>query len=79
MISPGDKLLCTTGNTFYSAGNTYVVGDIVNDKYFQLFTGYNDEHWYASLNHEKIYVSFNSATTVYNDAWFDKLNNKKSA
>lgn len=79
MINTGDKLLCTAGNTFYAAGNTYVVGDFVNDKYFQVLTGYNDEHWYATLNNEKIYVHFDSITTVYNDACFDKMNNQKSA
>lgn len=79
MINTGDELLCTAGNTFYSAGQTYVVGAFVNDKYFQLLTGYNDEHWYATINNEKVYVSFDSATTVYNDAWFDRLSNKKRA
>lgn len=79
MINTGDKLLCTAGNTFYAAGNTYVVGDFVNEKYFQLLTGYNDEHWYATLNDEKIYVHFDSAATVYDDAWFDRMNNKRSA
>ncbi len=79
MINTGDRLVCTAGNTFYATGNTYVVGDFVNDKYFQLFTGYNDEHWYATLNNEKIYVRFDSITTVYDDACFDKMKNRKSA
>lgn len=79
MINTGDKLLCTAGNTFYSKGNTYIVGDFVNDKYFELLTGYNDEHWYATINDEKIYVGFDSVTTVYSGAWFDKLSHKKSA
>ncbi len=79
MISTGDQLLCTAGNTFYSAGNTYIVGEFVNEKYFQLLTGYNDEHWYATLNDEKVYVHFDSITAVYSDAWFDKMNNRKSA
>lgn len=79
MISTGDQLLCTAGNTFYSAGNTYIVGEFVNEKYFQLLTGYNDEHWYATLNDEKVYVHFDSNTAVYSDAWFDKMNNRKSA
>lgn len=78
MINTGDKLLCTAGNTFYAAGNTYVVGDFVNEKYFQLLTGYNDEHWYATLKNEKVYVCFDSAATVYDDAWFDRMNNKRS-
>lgn len=72
-IRTDDKLLCIQGNDFYSKGEVYTVGRIVNDKYFQLLTSGNDDHWYATLDDEGIYVSFDSLTTKGDKAWFDKI------
>ena len=63
MINTGDVLICTSGNQFYKEGELYTVGDFVNDKYFILFTGHDDEHWYATIGEQGIYVSFDLAIT----------------
>lgn len=76
MINTGDKLLCTHGNDIYSEGSTYTVGRIINDRYFQLLTGCNDDHWYATLNDQGIYVGFNIMKDKQCDAWFDEVNEK---
>ena len=73
MINTDDKLICIQGNDFYSEGKIYTVGRIVNNKYFQLLTGNNDDHWYATLDDEGIYVSFDSMSAADNKAWFDKI------
>ncbi|MBP3945007.1 MULTISPECIES: hypothetical protein [Psychrobacter] len=73
MISTDDKLICTQGNDFYLEGEVYTVGRIVNNKYFQLLTGSNDDHWYATLGDQGIYVSFDSMTAQSSKAWFDKI------
>ena len=73
MISTNDKLLCTQGNDFYLEGETYTVGRIVNERYFQLLTGSNDDHWYATLDDKGIYVSFDSITAQSKKARFDKI------
>ncbi len=73
MIQTDDKLLCIRGNDFYSEGEVYTVGRIVNNRYFQLLTGDNDDHWYATLDEEGIYVSFDSAIAEKSKAWFDKI------
>ena len=72
-INTDDKLICIQGNDFYSKGQIYTVGRIVSDKYFQLLTNGNDDHWYATLDDEGIYVSFDSLTTAGDKAWFDKI------
>ena len=73
MINTDDKLICIQGNDFYSEGKIYTVGRIVNNKYFQVLTGNNNDHWYATLDDEGIYVSFDSMSPKDNKAWFDKL------
>jgi len=73
MISTDDKLICTQGNDFYLEGEVYTVGRIVNNKYFQLLTGSNDDHWYATLDKEGIYVSFDSIVAEGDKARFDKI------
>lgn len=73
MINTDDKLICIQGNKFYKQGKTYRVGRIVNNKYFQILTGDNGDHWYATLDDESIYVSFDSMDAKDNKAWFDKI------
>ncbi len=70
MINTGDVLICTSGNQFYKKGELYTVGDFVNDKYFILSTGHDDEHWYATIGEQGIYVSFDCLTEECDDAWF---------
>ncbi|WP_040642605.1 hypothetical protein [Psychrobacter aquaticus] len=72
-IKTNDKLLCIRGNDFYLEGEIYTVGRIVNNRYFQLLTGNNDDHWYATLDDEGIYVSFDSTTAKNSKAWFDRI------
>ena len=72
-INPDDKLLCTKGNDFYAEGEIYTVGRIVNDKYFQLLTSGNDDHWYATLDDQGIYVSFDNIIAGNHKAFFDKI------
>ncbi|MEN6670464.1 hypothetical protein AAJP47_08830 [Psychrobacter sp. B38] len=73
MIQTNDKLLCIRGNSFYSEGEVYTVGRIVNNKYFQLLTDNNEDHWYATLDEQGIYVSFDSSVAENSKAWFDKI------
>ncbi|MBB3105560.1 hypothetical protein FHS24_000051 [Psychrobacter luti] len=73
MINTDDKLICIKGNAFYSKGEIYTVGRIVNNKYFQVLTGNNNDHWYATLDDEGIYISFDSMSPKDNKAWFDKI------
>ena len=73
MINTNDRLICIKGNDVYSEGEVYTVGRIVNDKYFQLMTGSNDDHWYATLDNEGICVSFDSIVAEGNKALFDKI------
>lgn len=72
-IQTNDKLICVRGNDFYREGEIYTVGRIVNQKYFQLLTNDNDDHWYATLDDKGIYVSFDSITAKNNKAWFDRI------
>lgn len=72
-INTDDKLLCVKGNDFYSEGEIYTVGRIVNDKYFQILTSGDDDHWYATLDDKGIYVSFDSTIATDNKAFFDKI------
>lgn len=76
MISTGDKLICTGGNVCYVEGNIYTVGNFVNEKYFELMTGSNNNYWYATKDEEGIYVRFSSIEYVYSDAWFIKIGNE---
>ncbi|WP_296237545.1 hypothetical protein [Psychrobacter sp. UBA5136] len=73
MINTDDKLICIQGNQFYTEGEIYTVGRIVNNKYFQILTGDNNNHWYATLDDKGIYVSFDSMSAKDNKAWFDKI------
>ncbi|WP_420230391.1 hypothetical protein ACOBWA_05190 [Psychrobacter sp. ER1] len=77
-IHTNDKLICTQGNAYYSEGEVYTVGRIVNDKYFQLLTSGNDDHWYATLDDQGIYVSFDTATATNNKAFLIRLPNCQS-
>jgi len=70
VINTGDVLICTSGNQFYKKGELYTVGNFVNDKYFILSTGHDDEHWYATIDEQGIYVSFDCLTEECDDAWF---------
>ena len=79
MIQVNDKLLCVSGNEFYTEGNVYTVGNFVNDKYFQLLTGCNDEHWYATVDKEGIRVRFNTKYNEFDDAWFYKVEMRELA
>lgn len=72
-IHTDDKLMCIQGNTFYSKGQIYTVGRIVNDKYFQILTSGDDDHWYATLDDKGICVSFDSMIATDNKAFFDKI------
>ncbi len=73
MINTGDKLLCTSGNYFYQEGQLYTVGEFVNGRYFKLATGFEDEHWYATIDDSGIYVSFDCATRECEDARFEAV------
>lgn len=73
-IYTDDKLLCIQGNDIYREGEIYTVGRIVNDKYFQLLTSGNDDHWYATHDEQGIHVSFDTTvSTTPNKAFFDKI------
>ncbi|ABE74810.1 MULTISPECIES: hypothetical protein [Psychrobacter] len=74
MINTDDTLRCTQGNDFYTEGKTYKVGRIVNNKYFQILTDNNTDHWYATLDDKGIYVSFDSAIAETERACFEKIN-----
>lgn len=72
MIKSGDQLKCTSGNDF-SEGSIYTVGNIINEKFFQINIGLGDEHWYATKDSEGIYVRFDLENHLVNDAWFALL------
>ena len=76
MINTGDKLICTKGNHFYVEGDTYTVGRFVNDKYFEVMTGKNEERWYASITENGVYVSFEDMPFDYSNAWFETVQDK---
>ena len=78
-MNTGDKLICTDGNTCYVEGEVYTVGDFVNDKFFKIKTGFNNEYWYATKDIEGIYVRFNSIKDKVSDAWFDELEHQAYA
>lgn len=73
MINTGDKLLCTSGNICYVEGEIYTVGKFVNDKFFEIMTGANEDRWYASNDNDGIHVCFNSMKDSIKDAWFDEV------
>ncbi|MGP5209412.1 hypothetical protein [Psychrobacter alimentarius] len=73
MIKSGDQLKCTSGNDFFSEGSIYTVGNIINEKFFQINIGLGDEHWYATKDSEGIYVRFDLDSHLVNDAWFALL------
>ena len=76
MINTGDKLICTKGNHFYVEGDTYTVGRFVNDKYFEVMPGKNEERWYASITENGVYVSFEDIPFDYSNAWFETVQDK---
>ncbi|SNT70938.1 hypothetical protein [Psychrobacter sp. LV10R520-6] len=76
MMRTGDKLICTGGNVCYIQGETYTVGKLVNEKYFELMTGSTDEHWYVTKDDEGIYVRFSSMKDEYSDAWFIQVGSR---
>lgn len=79
MIDVDDQLLCVSGNEFYTKGDVYIVGNFVNDKYFELLTGCNDEHWYATEDKRGIKVCFNTKYNDLDDAWFCKVEMRELA
>lgn len=76
MISTGDKLICTSANNFYELSELYTVGEFVNDKYFKLFTGNDEEYWYATIDDRGIYVSFDCLTRECENACFEPVIDK---
>ncbi len=70
MIRSGDKLKCICGNDFFVEGSIYTVGNIINNKFFQINNGANEEYWYATKDSEGIYVRFNEEDHLVNDASF---------
>lgn len=76
MIKTGDKLVCTTGNACYQKGDVYTVGEYLNDKFFEVQTGCNDECWYATTDKSGIYIRFENIQAEMNDAFFDKVENQ---
>ena len=78
MINTDDTLRCTQGNVFYTEGKIYKVGRIVNNKYFQILTDNNTDHWYATLDDKGIYVSFDSAVVETERAYFEKIDNSST-
>ena len=73
MINYGDKLICTDGNTFFVEGQVYTVGTIINERFFEISTGSDNEHWYATKDIEGIYVRFNSLNGKMSNAWFAEV------
>ena len=80
MINTDDKLRCTKSNHFYSEGEIYKVGRIVNNKYFQILTDNDADHWYATLDDRGIYVSFDSNLGLAENerAYFEKIDELKA-
>lgn len=73
MINSGDKLMCTSGNHWYTEGEIYTVGYFLNDKFFAVMSCDSDEYWYASKDSNGICVHFNALHGESNDAWFVEL------
>ena len=59
-----------------NTGDTYTVGRFVNDKYFEVMTGKNEERWYASITENGVYVSFDDTPFDYSNAWFETVQDK---
>lgn len=78
MINTGDKLICTKGNAFFVEGQFYTVGNIVNEKFFEIKIS-DDDYWYATNDSEGIYVRFNSLKGRMSHAWFAKTESKAYA
>lgn len=70
MLTTGDKLICVFGNRYYEEGETYIVGEFVNDKFFELMTGYDNECWYATVDESGIKVQFDNTFTDQDVARF---------
>lgn len=69
MINTGDNLLCTFGNDCYVKDGIYTVGDYINQNFFAVMTGDNDECWYATAEcgSDSICIRFDAT----NDACFE--------
>lgn len=76
MIKTGDKVVCISGNDFYAEGHVYTVGSFINDKFFEIPTGCNDEYWYATRDSSGISIHFDTMATKVSNAHFNKLNNQ---
>lgn len=72
MINTGDQLMCTNGNLFFVEGQVYTVGNIVNQKFFEIEIA-DGEHWYATKDSNGIYVRFDSLKGEMSHAWFVKV------
>lgn len=70
MINTGDELVCTDGNNCYVEGEVYTVGDFINERFFEIMTGNNNERWYATKDSKGIYIPFDANKKI---AWFDEL------
>ena len=72
MINTGDQLMCTNGNNFFAEGQIYTVGDIINERFFEIDIG-NGDYWYATRDNNGIYVRFNSSEDKISSAHFVKV------
>lgn len=72
MINTGDQLMCINGNPFFVEGDVYIVGNVVNKRFFEILID-NDDHWYATKDSDGIYVRFNSLKGKMSHAWFVKV------
>lgn len=57
---------------FFVEGQVYTAGSIVNEQFFEINTGSDGEHWYATEDNDRIYVHFNSLRGKVSDARFAK-------
>jgi hypothetical protein len=73
MISSGEKLVCTSGNSFFKEGSIYTVGSIVTSELFEVQVGANDEYWYATKENKGICIRFESKEYGMGNAWFSRL------
>lgn len=73
MVFTGDELICTEVNDCFVEGQVYTVGNVINDKYFEINVGTDGEHWYATEDHDGIYVRFNVMKNKVYDARFAKM------
>lgn len=79
MIKTGDRLVCISGNEFYSKGQSYAVGEFINCKYFELYTDNDSECWYATIDDTGISVGFDSIDKDYSTALFSVMNHESES